>query len=274
MQTILFDFGVFSVNLFGVFVALGILAGFYILNKEVGRKGLDEDRIFNLALYNIIIGIIGARLYYVFAFDFAYYFKHPVDILMIQQGGLSIQGALIATILFSLVYIKFTGLSFWKVADACAPAIILGQAIGRSGCDVFGVPMKNNLFWGVEINGQLLHPVQIYELLLDYILFMFLWNYRDKIKYNGQLFLYYLIGFSINRGIVEFFRFNPVVVAPFTVAHLTSLIMLCITVITLVYIREDSKLKLNRVKERRKLLDNLLLIGIMSLSVMIYYSIY
>ncbi|GAB6098448.1 hypothetical protein JCM16358_03270 [Halanaerocella petrolearia] len=280
MQTILFRLGPFSVSLFGTFIVLGILVGFYILNKEAIRKELDQDTIFNLALYNIIVGIIGARLYYVVAFNPSYYLNHLIDIFMIQQGGLSIQGALLATILFSVLYIKFKGLSFWEVADAFAPAIILGQAIGRIGCDVFSIPMKNNFFWGVEINNQLLHPVQIYESLLNYILFMLVWNYRDKIKYNGQLFLYYLIGFSVNRGIVEFFRVNPIVLKPFTIAHVTSLFIILVSLVAIIYISNHniSNFKLagidTGVDKRGKLVDNLLLIGVIVLSVITYYSIY
>ncbi|GAB6137971.1 prolipoprotein diacylglyceryl transferase [Halanaerobaculum tunisiense] len=276
MQTILFRLGPFSVSLFGTFIALGILVGFYILNKEAIRKGLDQDTIFNLALYNIIVGIIGARLYYVVAFNPAYYLNNPIDIFMIQQGGLSIQGALLVAILFSVSYIKYKGLSFWKVADTFAPAIILGQAIGRIGCDVFGIPMKNNFFWGVEINNQLLHPVQIYESLLNYILFMLVWNYRDKIKYNGQLFLYYLIGFSINRGIVEFFRVNPIVLKPFTIAHVTSLFIILVALVAIIYIsnHNTSNFKLDSINKRGRLVDNILLIGVMVLSVITYYSIY
>ncbi|GAB6138205.1 prolipoprotein diacylglyceryl transferase [Halanaerobaculum tunisiense] len=275
MQTILLRLGPFSVSLFGVFIALGIVAGFYILNKEASRKKLDQDKIFNLALYNIIIGIIGARLYYVIAFNPAYYFKHPVDIFMIQQGGLSIQGALLAAILFSVGYIKFKKLSFWKAADTFAPALILGQAIGRIGCDVFGIPMKNNYFWGVEINNQLLHPVQIYEALLNFILFMLLWNYRDKIKYNGQLFLYYWIGFSMNRGIVEFFRVNPIVLKPFTIVHITSLVMILLALVARTYISNaPSDLKLSSIDKRGKLVANLGLIVVIVLLVIMYYSLY
>jgi phosphatidylglycerol:prolipoprotein diacylglycerol transferase len=276
MQTILFRLGPFSVSLFGTFIALGILVGFYILNKESIRKGLNQDTTFNLALYNIIVGIIGARLYYVIAFNPAYYLNHPIDIFMIQQGGLSIQGSLLASILFSVFYIKFKELSFWKVADTFAPAIILGQAIGRIGCDVFGIPMANDFLWGVEINNQLLHPVQIYESLLNYVLFMLVWNYRDKIKYNGQLFLYYLIGFSVNRGMVEFFRVNPIVLEPFTIAHVTSLLIILVALVAMIYI---SKYKTNNLKsvsidKRRKLIDNILLIVVMILSVIIYYGLY
>ncbi len=110
-----------------------------------------------------------------------------------------------------------------KAADAFAPGIIMGQAIGRIGCDVFGIPMTKAYFWGVSVNNQLLHPAQMYEALLNLVLFTYLWKSRNKTKYDGQLFIKYIIGFSIIRGIVELFRVNPIVFGPFTIAHATSL---------------------------------------------------
>jgi len=230
MQTILFRLGPFSISLFGTFIALGIAAGLYILNQEAKRKKLDQDEVLNLAIYSIIAAVVGARLYYILVFNPAYYLNNLNEIIMINQGGLSIQGGLLGAILFAWFYVRRKKLSFWKLADTFAPAIILGQAIGRIGCDVFGVVMKKAYPWGAKIGGQLLHPAQAYEIILNYLLFAILWNRRDKVKYNGQLFLWYIIGFSINRGIVEFFRSNPVVFKPFTVVHLTSFVIILIAI--------------------------------------------
>ncbi|KXS37611.1 MAG: phosphatidylglycerol:prolipoprotein diacylglycerol transferase, partial [Candidatus Frackibacter sp. T328-2] len=213
--------------------------------------------------------------YYVLAFNPSYYLKNPVQIFMIQNGGLSIHGSLIAAIGFAIIYTKYKKLSFWRIADTFAPAIILGQAIGRVGCDVFGTAMQTAYFWGVKINNQLLHPVQIYESILNYVLFAVLWNLRDRIKYNGQLFLYYLIGFSFNRGVVEFFRTNPMVIEPFTIAHVTSLIIMIVALFVMVYLRKQKKF-VNEIKidARNKLIGNVATLGMIILSIMIYYKIY
>lgn len=275
MQKVVFKFGIFSIHLFGLFIVLGILGGLYVLKKETKRKNLDEEEIFNLVIYSIIVGIVGARIYYIVAFAPTYYLKNPGQILMIQNGGLSIQGSLIAAIGFVIIYIKYKRLSFWKVADTFAPAIILGQAIGRIGCDIFGTTMETAYFWGVRINNQLLHPVQIYESLLNYVLFVVLWNLRDKVKYDGQLFLYYLIGFSINRGIVEFFRTNPVIIEPFTIAHVTSLIIIIVALVGMVYLK-NKKQFVNEIKinTKNKLIGSFTALGMMILSIIVYYSIY
>ncbi|AOT69188.1 prolipoprotein diacylglyceryl transferase [Geosporobacter ferrireducens] len=227
----IFSIGHFTIYLFGITIMLGMLAGLWIMTREAKRKGLEQQHMLDLALYTIFAGIIGARLYYVVAFNFEYYMRNPLEILMIQQGGLSIQGALIGGALFGYWYTKKKEIPFWRAADTFAPGIILGQAIGRIGCDVFGIPMKNIYPWGININNQILHPAQMYEMLLDLILFGYLWRNRDRIQYDGQLFIKYIVGFSMNRFVVEFFRTNPIIFGPFSIAHLTSVGIIAIAFI-------------------------------------------
>lgn len=227
----IFKVGHFSIYLFGLTIALGMLVGSIIMIKEAKRKGLNQEKLTDLLIYTLITSIIGARLYYVLVFSPKYYLENPKAIFAIRDGGLSIQGALIFGILFAIVYTKKNNISFWKAADTFAPGIIIGQAIGRIGCDVFGVPMTQQYFWGIRINNQLLHPTQIYEALLDLILFTYLWSKRSRLKYDGEIFIKYIIGFSIIRGVVEFFRSNPIVFGPFTVAHVTSVVIIGIALI-------------------------------------------
>ncbi|WP_432666074.1 prolipoprotein diacylglyceryl transferase [Wukongibacter baidiensis] len=227
----LFRIGHVSIYLFGITIALGMLTGMAIMIKEAKRKGMDIDKLTDLAVYTIIASLIGARLYYVLAFNLEYYLANPKAIISIRDGGLSIQGALILGIGFAFWYTKKKRISFWEVADVFAPGIIIGQAIGRIGCDVFGVPMEKPYPWGVVANSQLLHPAQLYEALLDLLLFTYLWRSRSKVRYNGELFIKYIIGFSIIRGIVEFFRTNPIVYGPFTIAHITSLVIIAIALL-------------------------------------------
>lgn len=239
----IFRIGHFAVYLFGVTIAIGMLVGMAIMIKEAKRKGLDVDKLTDLAIYTIIASVIGARLYYVVAFNLEYYLSNPKGIISLRDGGMSIQGALIFGIAFAYWYTKKKQISFWETADAFVPGIILGQAIGRIGCDVFGIPMTKAYPWGVMVNSQLLHPAQLYEALLDLVLFAYLWRGRSKVKYNGELFIKYIIGFSIIRAIVEFFRFNPIVFRPFTIAHITSLVIIAIAVLIDRAIRKRNTIK-------------------------------
>ncbi len=266
---------ILSINIYGIFVALGVITGFYVVYLEGKRKKLNIDHLYNIAIGGVVAGIIGARLFYVLVFNPGFFIENPVRILMIHQGGLSIQGGLMGAVIFSIIYIKYQHLPFWKIADTFAPGLILGKAVGRIGCDVFGIPMSQTWFWGVEIGEQILHPAQIYESLLNYVLLLLLWNYRDKIKFNGQLFAYYILGYSFNRGFVEFFRENPLVTGQFTVAHLTALIYALIAILILVYLKQSNYKKAAQISfANNKKRDSLLIVILMFISTFIFYLIY
>ena len=276
----LFSVGGIHIQLFGLMIALGILAGFFILSLEVKRKGLNSDKITDLAIYTVLIGIVGARLNYVIAFNPSYYLNNPLEVIMIQKGGLSIQGGLIAGIIFALWYVKKKDIPLGKTADVFAPAIILGQAIGRVGCDVFGVAMSKPWFWGVQVEGQLLHPAQIYEAVLNYILFFILWEKRKKLKYNGQVFIYYLIGFSINRFLVEFSRTNPLVLGPISIAHIYSIGLIIGALILGIWFRnkKDSRLDISldnsEYKDGFEVKAFVIVLAAIIVSVLFYYFIH
>lgn len=273
---VLFEIGHFPIYIFGFFIALGVMAGIVVAMLEAKRKKYDEDKLFNFILVAMVSGILGARIYFILAFNLDYYLENPIKIFAFRDGGLSIQGALIFGILGSLIYGKIKKINIWEVADIVAPGIILGQAIGRIGCDVFGVEMSKELFWGVSIKGQLLHPAQIYEAVLNFILFGILWSKRKSVKFNGQLFSIYLIGFSINRFIVEFFRTNPIVFGGLTIAHVTGIIMLIVSVVLYRILSSRGNIKKdNKVKKYDiNIKELLVIISLIVISVTIYYSIW
>lgn len=237
MQRILFHLGPIHVNTFGLMIALGFLAGLWLARREAARKGIGEERVTDFAIYALLAGIVGARLGYVFFYAPQYYLRNPVEVLFIHQGGMSIHGAIIGGVLAGIWYVRRYRLSFWKLADTMAPSLALGEAIGRIGCDIFGKPMATALPWGVTVNGQLLHPAQVYEFLLDYLVFFLLWRKRQHIKYDGQLFLTWVILYATVRGIVEFFRINPVVYGPITIAHVLSLAFIALALVAMMLVR-------------------------------------
>ncbi|CEP67509.1 Prolipoprotein diacylglyceryl transferase [Moorella glycerini] len=223
MRRVLFYLGPLPVNTFGFMIALGILAAIFIILREARRKGLNEDKVLDFTLWALILGIFGARVGYVVVAGPAYFWQNPLQFFHLQDGGLSIHGAIIGGILAGLIFTRRYRLPFWRLADTVAPGLALGIAIGRVGCDVFGRPMANAWPWGVMVNGQLLHPAQVYEFILDYLLFFYLWRRRKNVAYDGQLFIRFIILYATIRGIVEFVRYNPPVWGPFSVAHVASL---------------------------------------------------
>lgn len=270
----IFKIGHFSIYLFGVTIALGMLVGTAIMIKEAKRKGMNVDKLTDLAIYTIIASLIGARLYYVVAFNLEYYLANPKAIIFVRDGGLSIQGALIFGIVFAFWYTKKKKISFWKAADTFVPGIIMGQAIGRIGCDVFGIPMEKAYPWGIMVNSQLLHPAQIYEALLDLFLFTYLWRGRNKVKYNGELFIKYVIGFSIIRAIVEIFRSNPIAFGPFTIAHVTSFVIIFIAVLIDRYIRKRNEIQYDDRSKKTSIVastDYIIIVLLAGISTWFYY---
>jgi phosphatidylglycerol:prolipoprotein diacylglycerol transferase len=226
VEKVLFHLGPVAIYKFGVTIALGAFTAYWLANKEAKRAGLDAEKLSTLFLLVLIAGLIGARLFYVLAYDPAYYWRHPADILKIYEGGLSIHGGILGGFLAGLWYTLRNRLAFWPAADVLAPLAALGQGIARVGCDIYGRAMVHAWPWGIEAGGRLVHPVQIYETLLDLALFLYLWGKRDRRRYSGQIFVHYLAGYACIRLILEFFRTNPVLFWGITPAHLTSVVFI------------------------------------------------
>ncbi|HBC94140.1 MAG TPA: prolipoprotein diacylglyceryl transferase [Pelotomaculum sp.] len=269
-----FSLGHIHIYLFGITAAIGILTGILLASKEAKRLGVSEDPFFDVVIFAVIGGIIGARLVHVLVYEPSYYLANPLEIIYIHNGGLSIHGAILGGVLLGLWRIKKHRLSLWKIADIIAPALILGQAIGRIGCDIFGVPMIGAYPWGVNVNGTLVHPVQVYEFILDYLLFAYLWTKRYSSRYQGQIFVHYLIGFSIIRGFVEYFRTDPTVFGFVSVAYLLSFAGIVAGLIIYQYLKNRYPLKQNSHNKVLPAIYTYLISLIMIIvSVVIYYLV-
>lgn len=270
----LFSIGPFTLNFLGLMIAIGAIIGIYVFIKEVKRQGLNSDVLFNGAIYSLIGGIIGARIVYVLIYDPSYYFANPIKILSIHEGGLSIHGGILGGLLVGYMFLRHHKIPIWQTLDIVAPALILAQGISRIGCDVFGGSISSNLPWGMEINGEYLHPAQAYEFLLDYVMFGYLWLRLKKPAYTGQVFLHYLIGFMLIRGIVEFTRINPLVFGPFSVSHVMSLIGIIIGIILIKFRKQkQSTNNKNVIKKDDYIKTTLFVIALMVVSIIIYYLV-
>lgn len=273
----LFSIGHFSISLLGVTSALGMIIGLLLIQKEGERKRLDKDMLMDLGLYTALLGIIGARLGYILFFNLDHYLANPLDIFKISQGGLSIQGAILVAGSFAFWFMKKKKMAVWKTADAIVPGVILGQAIGRVGCDVFGVPMTRNWPWGVMVGGELLHPAQLYEVALNFILFLIIWRRRQTAKFDGELFFIYVIGYAFNRFIVEFFRSNPQAIGSLSIAHVLSLLIIVLGLLLLMFMRNKHNDQIEYTSEAGTL-KNAMVYGIIALgfivSVVFYYGIH
>ncbi|MFU0825415.1 prolipoprotein diacylglyceryl transferase [Clostridium sp.] len=271
----LLSFGPIHIYFFGLMIAIGMIAGGTFAIKQGKKRGIHEDSILNLIMVVVISGILGARLFYILFYNPSFYFSNPSEIIRIDEGGLSIHGGIFTAIIAGYIYSIKSKLSFFKLADIVVMALPLAQGIGRVGCDVFGKPMINIMPWGILNGGQIVHPAQVYEFVLDYILFIFLWKRSFRKKFEGELFVIYLIAFPVIRGIVEFFRTNPVIWGPFSISHLLSLVLIIIGLIAYKLILNQSKEKMDTTIEDEVKTSTLIfyLFALILVSLTIFYFV-
>lgn len=220
-------FSIFGLEIrwYGLLIASAVLIGTVLALKEAKRKGVKEETLIDMLLFAVPAAIIGARAYYVI-FMWDYYSKNPSQILNIRGGGLAIHGVIIAGALVAIIFAKIRKENFWTLADIVAPSLILGQAIGRWGNfanqEAHGGP--TDLPWGIMIDGVKVHPTFLYESIWNLLVFGFLlWYRRKKATVEGEIFVLYLMLYSVGRFFIEGLRTDSLMLGPFRVAQLISL---------------------------------------------------
>ncbi|MFN6964382.1 MAG: prolipoprotein diacylglyceryl transferase [Pyrinomonadaceae bacterium] len=219
----LFRIGNFPVTSYGLWLAVGMLLALFVAARLAGRDGLPRERIYDLGLWTLIGGLLGSKLLMMFTEPGVQVFT--LDFL--RSGGVY-YGGFLGGFLALVVLIRFYKLPFWKVADAFAPGVALGQAFGRQGCFAAGCcwGKPTDLFWGVhfteaghEYTGVptygpdgselFLHPTQLYESFFMVLVFALLYYLHRRKKFDGQVLIAYGIVYSIFRFLIEFVRDDP-----------------------------------------------------------------
>lgn len=219
----LFRIGNFPINTYGVLLAIGLMLALFVAARLAARDGLPRERIYDLGLWTIIGGLLGSKILMFFTEENVNIFS--LDFL--RSGGVY-YGGFLGGFFALVILIRFYKLSFWKVADAFAPGVALGQVFGRQGCfaagccwgkptdSVFGVHFTEQAheFTGVPIYGPggealHLHPTQAYESLTMIVVFFILLYLHKKKRFDGQVLIAYGIIYGIVRFTIEFFRDDP-----------------------------------------------------------------
>ncbi len=239
MDPVAFEIFGLSIRWYGILISLGILLGTFLAMKRAKNEGIHEDRIIDLLLFAIPAAVIGARAYYVI-FNWDYYSGSFSRMINIREGGLAIHGGIIAAVIVGYFYCRYKNIKFWKMADICAPSIVLGQAIGRWGNfinqEAYGRP--TDLPWGIVIDGVKVHPAFLYESIWNFGVFLFLLWYDRRKKFEGELFLLYAILYSIIRFFVEGLRIDSLMLGSFRVAQLISILIAMIGVFLIRFFRK------------------------------------
>jgi len=217
---VLFSIGDISIHYYGLILVLAfIISGIYSRKILLNKSLLSKKKIEDLFFYLIIFGLLGARLFHVFFFEWRYYSNNIIDIIKIWNGGLAIQGAIIAGLITLYIFCKKNKLSFFNISDNIVPFIALGQFIGRWGNyfnqELYGKPTEGWYGIFIELENRVLgyegfdyfHPTFFYESILNLILFIILINIL-KIKKLGLATLSYLLGYSIIRFSLEYIRID------------------------------------------------------------------
>lgn len=215
MHPILFHYGPITLYTYGLMLAIAFIAGISIAKKEGVRLGIDPNRILDLSFYILVSAVVGSRLLFILT-DLDHFIANPLDMFRIWNGGLVFYGGFIGAGLTAYLYMRHAALPFWKTADALAPAVVLGQAIGRIGCFNAGCCYGKSctLPWAVTFSDPNslarlnvpLHPTQLYEAIGNLLIFIVLWAKRKSIRYEGQTLVHYLILYGAMRSVVEIYR--------------------------------------------------------------------
>ncbi len=255
MHPILFEFGPIVVRFYGLMYVVAIISAWIIIKHEVKRKNipLTEEELPNLITWCVIGGLLVARLYYV-VFNLDVYLAHPAEIPAIWHGGLAIHGGLIGGVLGAWLYLRRKAVPFWRMSDAVAPSLIIGQAFGRFGnfmngdahgrvTDMpWGVVFPLNTPAGSQFPGMPTHPAMLYELLFNVTIFCFLWFVVRKREHkDGFIFALYFMLYSFGRFVVEHFRADSLMFGPLKAAQLVSLVLIAVMLVIVLRKRMWSK---------------------------------
>ena len=241
----LFRIGPFLITWHGVFAVLGILAAARLGLWLLGKEGIDVTRGADGVAWMVVLGLIGARLLYVWE-NFKQFSGNLLRIFAITEGGISQWGGLFGAMVGVYVWSRRAAISFWAIMDAAGPATMIGLAIGRIG-DVIngehhGTP--TNAPWGVEyVNadtlgqpGMVVHPEVAYEMILTLVLFGAILPFHQRLKKTlpvGVLGLIYLGLYGVGRFFLSYYRTDPAVFAGLRQAQLASLVMFAIAVVAI-----------------------------------------
>lgn len=219
MHPILIEFGPFKLFTYGLLVALGFLAFLWVGTREARRYGIAAKDFQDLGFTVLLSAIVGARLFFV-VLEWRYFLENPLQLVALWKGGLVFYGGFVGATVAAVWLARRRRLPAWDTADAVAPALALGQALGRLGCFFAGCcyGAACDLPWAVTFTdpnslarlGVPLHPTQLYEAAADLSLFALLYfGVAPRRRAPGRVFGWYLVLYPALRFVVEMFRDDP-----------------------------------------------------------------
>jgi phosphatidylglycerol:prolipoprotein diacylglycerol transferase len=258
LNRVAFTIGGFHIYWYGIIMAVAFLVGALYVFRRVRLFGLDSDRVFDVVFVAIVVGIVGARLYYV-AFTWGGY-DGVVDIFSTRSGGLAIYGGLMGAALAIIAMCKIRRVKLLPMLDLAVGGIILGQAIGRwanfINIEAFG--SNTNLPWGMQSSvitwylsnyrerlaaigvsvdpNQPVHPTFLYESLWCALGFALIFWLAKRRRFDGQLSLVYLVWYGVGRFFIEGLRTDSLLMGNVRISQIVALLCVLAAGITLLVI--------------------------------------
>lgn len=249
MDRVALEIGPIQIYWYSIFIFLGLLIASIIIFKEARKRNIDEDFLINLIFNTIIIGLIGARVYYVL-FNIPYYASNPIEILAVWNGGLAIHGGIFAAVAFILIYCKKKNVNSLQLLDIIVVGLIIAQAIGRWGnffnSEAYGqvttyAELKAQqipafIINGMYILGEYRQPTFFYESTWCFAGFLAMLIIR-KYKYlkRGQLTGFYLFWYGLGRLLIEGLRTDSLMLGPIKIAQVVSLVFIIMGIVLFFY---------------------------------------
>lgn len=249
-------------SLYGLIIGVGVVLAFILISYVAKKNGYNDEDFFDAGLYIVILGIVGARAYYVI-FEWDYYKNHLGSIVNIREGGLAIYGGVIAGFLTLVVWSRIKKKNLLQMGDVAFLGVLVGQIIGRWGNftnrEVFGTYSNGLLAMALPVsavrerdidinilshmtegsNYIMVHPTFLYESLYNLILLIIILIFFKKRQFDGEVCLWYMGGYGIGRCIIEGIRTDRLLIANTNIAisQLLGIIMFVVAVVLDVCIR-------------------------------------
>lgn len=240
MSPIMFKIGSIGIRWYSVLILIAFIIGYVLVLTRARKRGISGVYVSDICLYLVIFCIIGARLYYCL-FNLDYYSSDLLEILKIWHGGLAIHGGIIAGIIVLIIYTKKYQIGFFRMTDIIAPALALGQAIGRWGnffnqeaygpvttiAELKRLHIPKFVIDGMYIDGAYHHPTFLYESLACLLIFIIIMIIRNsKHVRDGQMTGLYFIIYGVARYFIESLRQDSLYFGTYKAAQIISFIMI------------------------------------------------
>ncbi|MDD2586582.1 MAG: prolipoprotein diacylglyceryl transferase [Syntrophomonadaceae bacterium] len=249
MHPVLFRIGTINIYSWGFMLAIAVVIAILGISRLFDREGYDKEMVLDLVILAVVCGVLGGRISYIIVYEWDAFMANPLSFLSLSQGGLAGMiwyGGFIGGLIPFIIYLWRKGLSFWKVADMFAPYLALGYALVRIGCFLNGCcyGKVTDSFMGVVfpfVDNLHRYPTQLYSSVLNFILFIFLLWFFPRRRFSGQVVLLYLMGYSVYRFIIEFFRFSLIMYGPISLGQVYTSILFIIALVIYYWLHSRNK---------------------------------